>query len=404
MSAAPLHSRAIRTAAIATCLVAAVLTAVLTATDLLVEHNLIDGVDQRLEGRLGTFDAVHLVAPTLSTSLDHDFDEPILAWVIRANGTTTSTVGTPALPTSLRTTSAFTEASVNGTDFRLEGMTVPDGERVVVAASLSETSRAMGNLVVSELIIGPLLLILVFLGALLVGRRVAGPVERMRQRQLAFTADASHELRTPLSVIQAESSLGLSGDNRDLRAALGRVATEGVRMRSIIEDLLWLARYDAEPSRPKSETLDLATLAAVAADRFTAIAQQRTVHIDVDVPSAPVLISAPPEWVHRLAAVLIDNACRHARVGGRVQVQVRQTDRQRARLSVSNDGEGVPSGEMTTIFARFHRATSKGEGAGLGLAIADSVVRGTHGVWHVENLPGGGARFEVAWAHAAKTQ
>jgi len=54
---------AIRTAAIATCLVAAVLTAVLTATDLLVEHNLIDGVDQRLEGRLGTFDAVHLVAP-----------------------------------------------------------------------------------------------------------------------------------------------------------------------------------------------------------------------------------------------------------------------------------------------------------------------------------------------------
>jgi signal transduction histidine kinase len=60
--------------------------------------------------------------------------------------------------------------------------------------------------------------------------------------------------------------------------------------------------------------------------------------------------------------------------------------------------------ELTTIFERFHRATSKGEGAGLGLAIADSVVRGTHGVWKVENRPGGGARFEVAWTHAAKTK
>ena len=249
MSTAPLRSRAIRTAAIATCLMAAMLAAVLTATDLLVEHSLIDGVDQRLEGRLATFGG-SLVASALATSTDHDFDEPILAWVIRSNGTTTSTVGTPALPTNLRTTRAFTEGRVNGTDFRLEGMTVPHGERVVVAASLSETSRAMSNLVVSELIIGPLLLLLVFIGALLVGRRVAGPIERMRQRQLAFTADASHELRTPLSVIQAESSLGLSGDDNDLRSALGRVATEGVRMRSIIEDLLWLARSDAEPSRP----------------------------------------------------------------------------------------------------------------------------------------------------------
>ena len=404
MSTAPLRSRAIRTAAIATCLVAAMLAAVLTATDLLVEHSLIGGVDQRLQGRLGALEVVRLLAPPRAPSSDQDFDEPILMWVIRPDGTMTSTAGTPALPTNLHAVSAVTEANVNGTDFRLEGVTVPDGERVVVAASLSETSRAMGNLVVSELIIGPLLLILVFVGALLVGRRVAGPVERMRQRQLAFTADASHELRTPLSVIQAESSLGLSGDDRDLRAALGRVATEGVRMRSIIEDLLWLARYDAEPSRPESETLDLATLAAVAADRFTAIAQQRTVHIDVDVPPTPVLIAAPPEWVHRLAAVLVDNACRHARAGGRVQVQVRQTDRQRALLSVSNDGEGVPAGELTAIFERFHRATSKGEGAGLGLAIADSVVRGTHGVWHVANLPGGGARFAVEWAHAAKTQ
>jgi signal transduction histidine kinase len=397
MRSALFRRRALRTATVAVGLVAVILAAVLTATDILVQRSLSEGVNQRLEEGLDRIDLATLAVPRHSALPDRDFDEPILAWLIRADGTTVSTTGAPDLPRSLRVVTSATEARVGATSFLLEGTVLPGGTHVVVAASLAQSSQVMRTLLLSELIIGPLLLALVFGGALLIGRRVAGPVERVRQRQLAFTADASHELRTPLSVIQAEATLALSGRNGELRTALGRIAGEGRRMRSILDDLLWLARFDSEPARPTAEVLDLGALAVSAADRFASVAEQRSVHIDIAVPETPVVISAPPEWVHRLVAILTDNGCRHARSGGRVVVHVSVIDGHRAQLSVSDDGDGIPQTELDSIFERFHRATSEGEGAGLGLAIADAVVRGTHAVWDVGNLPGGGARFAVTW-------
>ena len=97
-----------------------------------------------------------------------------------------------------------------------------------------------------------MLLVLVFAGAFIVGRQTAGPIEQARRRQLEFTADASHELRTPLAVIEAETSLALANleEGGSDSATLRRVADETHRMRTIVEDLLWLARFDALPPDP----------------------------------------------------------------------------------------------------------------------------------------------------------
>ena len=81
---------------------------------------------------------------------------------------------------------------------------------------------------------------------------------------------------------------------------------------------------------------------------------------------APALIDAPPEWIDRLVGVLMDNACRYAGTGGQVRIGA-------------------------------HRS---GGGAGLGLAIADSIVRSTGGRWRIAGSPLGGALFEVSWRHA----
>ena len=126
-----------------------------------------------------------------------------------------------------------------------------------------------------------------FFGAVAIGRRVAAPIEAARRRQLEFTADASHELRTPLSVIEAHTSLALA-QARDVawyRTAFARVDHESKRMRRMLEDLLWLARFDA--SQPAARTRSPSTsrvLAAQAADRFGAIAETRHLTIDVTAP------------------------------------------------------------------------------------------------------------------------
>jgi len=125
-------------------------------------------------------------------------------------------------------------------------------------------------------------LLVVFLGAFAIGRRVAAPIEQARQRQMDFTANASHELRTPLAVIQAQTSLALTHprDADWYQRAFARVNEESKRMRVMVDDLLWLARFEAMPPN-KTEPVDVAIMARQAADRFAAIAEARHQRLSV---------------------------------------------------------------------------------------------------------------------------
>ncbi len=392
--ASVLRRHALPTALVSVAVAALGLGALLTTTDLIVAHNLTASVDQRLSSWVSQLQSEDQSAHG-EPAPDRDFDEPLLTWIASPGRGCRPLGSAPALPAQLCAPGGPTSASIGGVSFRLLSAQLRGGGLVVAGESLAPQGRLLGDLVLAELIAGPLLLLLIFAGALAVGGRVGGSVERMRRRQLAFTADASHELRTPLSVIQAETDLARSADSRQLRPAITRIGGEVGRMRDIVEDLLWLARFDSEPNPPAPATVDLNTAVGVAAERFTGLARGRGIELCLQAPDALLPISLPGEWLDRLLGVLIDNACRHAAT--RVKVAVRPLPGHRVELAVSDDGEGIPEGEVPLIFERFHRATARGDGAGLGLAIADSVVRGTSGRWSVGPAPEGGARFAVSW-------
>ena len=244
----------------------------------------------------------------------------------------------------------------------------------------------------------------VFLGTLVIGLKASGPVEQARRRQLEFTADASHELRTPLSVIEAETGLALSTprDADHYQTALQRVSRESQRLRSIVDNLLWLARFDSEPANPANEPVDVLTIAEICADRFSAIARSRGIDLSVRSEGEPeAWITAPPEWMDRLTGVLVDNACRYAATAGRPAPAVRivvASQGNRVSLTVEDSGPGIPDDERARLFDRFYRAgAADGGGSGLGLAIADAVVRSTGGKWRVGDSPLGGASMQVTW-------
>ncbi len=194
-------------------------------------------------------------------------------------------------------------------------------------------------------------------------------------------------------------SLALHGRRSalDYRSTLERVGGEGRRLRRIIEDLLWLARFDSEPASPKIAAVDVGAVAQSGAERFDAVARARGISLSVLCPAdrGPWLM-APPEWIDRLVGVLVDNACRHAGQGGRVAVEV-SAPGNRVVLTVQDTGPGIPSEERTRLFDRFHRVNDDGSGTGLGLAIADSIVRSTGGRWRVSESALGGAEMEVTW-------
>jgi signal transduction histidine kinase len=398
-------AHAARVAALSTLFIASVYVMVSVVFDVVDSSRLVAQVDTHLHDRLQ--DVIrrgdYSKAPGEADD-DHDVEAaPVLLWRVDATGHTVGlSDGSPPLPPEDWSRDGKPITSRFGSiSFRVLAIRVGDNW-VVAAQSLTDTAHVKVVLIAGEVIAGPVIVVAMFLGALIIGLKASRPVEHARRRQLEFTADASHELRTPLSVIEAEVTLALSAqrDAARYRDTLERVSGESKRLRRIIDDLLWLARFDSEPTPPRDELVDLYTVAKDCVDRFGAVARSRGIALSVERQGNPEsYVTAPPEWIDRLAGVLVDNACRYAGAGGAVRIVVSSLGN-RTSVAVEDSGPGIPPEERSRLFDRFHRVTDDGSGTGLGLAIADSIVRSTGGRWHVTDATLGGAYISVSWHRA----
>jgi signal transduction histidine kinase len=403
-------SPAAKVAAGATAVIAVIYILGVIILNLVVSTRLTEQNDDHLTGRLAAARSnpamvsqpvSHADEPAAGADLDNDDDgAPAFLWAMTAGGSVYAhSPGAPALPAGLprifaspgglATTVTLGAAGGYRLDAARDG-----GDWLAAGQSLAGDAHTERLLLYGELAAGPFLLLAMFGGSLVVGLRSLAPVEQSRRRQLEFTADASHELRTPLSVIRAEADVALSSPREaaEYRDALTRIKGESQRLRQLVEDMLWLARFDSAPPPPGDEPVDLVTLAHACADRFRSVGPS----ITTDTGTGPALISAPPEWIDRLAGVLVDNACRYAGADGQVRIQV-QVQGSRVSLTVEDSGPGIPEADRARLFDRFHRANERGPGAGLGLAIGESIVRSTGGRWHIGDSPLGGALMTVSW-------
>ncbi|MGD0983240.1 MAG: HAMP domain-containing sensor histidine kinase [Acidimicrobiales bacterium] len=397
-----------KVALVATLIVIVVYAGAVVVLDILVAHRLVAQVDRQLNSRLA---AARRRSPALATeepdspggSIQYGlgiYGEPIYVWEVRPQSLVAqANDASPPLPslTWPRAGAGSVTRSLSGTDYRLLSVRYRGG-LLVAGESLTELTHVESVLTNSELVAAPVLLLAIFLASLLIGLRSAKPIELAHRRQLEFTADASHELRTPLSVIEAELSLAQSFEGDPEPAVIDRIARESERLKRIVEDMLWLARFDAAPPPPASGAIDVARIAEECAERFRALASARSLNLRLErIGKAPAAITAPAEWIDRLAAVLVDNACKYANEGGSVRIEVGRIG-PRIVLAVEDSGPGIPLAERERLFDRFRRGTNQAGGHGLGLAIADSVVRTTGGRWRVDaSTRFGGLRIEVSW-------
>ncbi len=398
----PGSAHAVRVAMAASLLIGLVYVGSVAVLDVVAAARLVAAVDARLRERLADVNAGH---PFSQSGSDNDADEaPVFLWLAEPpRGPVALSPGAPRLSAAESRVAALSRPvtiKLPGGQFRVASVR-SDAGFLLAGQSLAEQGRIEAILRSGEVLAAPVLFLAVFVSALIIGLRALAPVERSRQRQLDFTADASHELRTPLSVISAETAVALAAERSatEYQATLGRIQNETKRLRSIVEDLLWLARFDSAPPQPNSEPLDLATVARECADRFSAVAHAGSFTIsleETDGSTEPTSISAPAEWIARLVGVLVDNACRYAGEAGQVRITVSQRG-SRVMLAVEDSGPGLTAEPEERLFDRFHRSTGGGGGAGLGLAIANSIVSSTSGQWRIGKSALGGALFEISW-------
>jgi two-component system, OmpR family, sensor kinase len=193
-----------------------------------------------------------------------------------------------------------------------------------------------------------------------------------------FVADASHELRTPLASIRGYAELTRRGNYDlppDVTHSLGRVESEAMRMTSLVEDLLLLARLDAGRDI-ETGPADLSTLLVdCVSDAHVAGPDHEW---ELDLPNEPVVVEADSQRIHQVIANLLANARIHTPAGTRVKVGLELTGSKTAVITVADNGPGIPKQQQQDLFERFTRGDSsrqRGTGStGLGLSIVRAVV------------------------------
>jgi signal transduction histidine kinase len=220
------------------------------------------------------------------------------------------------------------------------------------------------------------------------------------QAQRRFVADASHELRTPLTTVRGNIGL-LQRDppisNEDRVAVLADMVDESERMSRLVNDLLVLARADA--GRPlRSEPVAIQPLIEEMCRKARLLSPKHTIRCG-NVP--PAAIIGDSDALKQVLLILIDNAIKFTPPTGSIELTAAVHD-ERVTISVRDTGVGISPAALPHIFERFYRgdASRTGSGAGLGLAIAKTLVEGQQGAISVASAAGQGSTFTVSLPQA----
>lgn len=219
-------------------------------------------------------------------------------------------------------------------------------------------------------------------------------LEHAYDDQRRFVADASHELRTPVAIVRGNIELLRSGRSteRDSDEALAMIEAEAIRMSKLLDELLSLARLEGA-SRP-FQPLEVRTLLEEAAARARTLGER---DIRLEGPCG-LWIEGDPDLLDQALVNLLRNAIAHTHDGGVIAIAC-EAGTDGVRITITDDGPGIPEADLGRIFDRFYRAHGKrpanSGGAGLGLAISKRLVDIHGGTIRAENAQPTGARFVI---------
>jgi len=224
-------------------------------------------------------------------------------------------------------------------------------------------------------------------------------LKQLENTRQEFVANVSHELRTPLSLIKgfAETLLNGAKDTPDVaNRFLQNIIKHTDRLTFLIEDLLTISKLESGRLQFNLQPVDLHEVVGRVLDDLKTRAAEKKVQLINEIPS-PFVARADADRLQQVFFNLVDNAIKYGRPGGTVIIRAEWKQPSVVRLSVQDDGPGIPPEARERIFERFYRldkARSRDQGGtGLGLSIVKHIVQRHGGRIWVESQPGKGANF-----------
>jgi signal transduction histidine kinase len=234
-------------------------------------------------------------------------------------------------------------------------------------------------------------------------RREQGARERAEDRILTrdeLLAIVSHDLRSPLDVIVINAAL-LAGNPppgelgaRYVKWARSIERSAGV-MDRLLADLLDVARFDGGEFRVVPQECDAVSLVKECVEAFAPLASHHGIRLDVDLPASAVSARYDHDRMVQVLSNLLRNAIQFTKPGGAIMISLTSLA-DGCRIAVSDTGRGIPEGQLTRIFERFHRVNvADRQGLGLGLYISKRIIDAHHGEIGVESHVGRGSTFFI---------
>ena len=237
------------------------------------------------------------------------------------------------------------------------------------------------------------------------------PLRRVEEMRADFVANASHELRTPLAALSGfiDTLQGPAKDDARARERfLGIMHIQATRMARLIDDLLSLSRVELSAHVRPDTLVDIVPIIRQVADGLEALAHERQVVIEIDLPDVPVTIAGDREELLRVFENLIENALKYGASGGRVIVSLASAMSgegvPEVRVTVRDFGPGIAPEHLPRLTERFYRVDvgdSRAQGGtGLGLSLVKHIVNRHRGRLLIESVPKNGATFTACFPSA----
>ncbi|MDR1357737.1 MAG: HAMP domain-containing histidine kinase, partial [Coriobacteriales bacterium] len=247
------------------------------------------------------------------------------------------------------------------------------------ASQLYDTTLSQGLI---ALLIWVLAMVAFYVMGRVLSRMVLRPVEEAWGKQRQFIADASHELKTPLTIILANNNIALGHPEKTMAEQqqwLESTEEEANRMNGLVTDLLMLAQVEDDTGGSEG-TVDLSALVERSLLQFDAVFFERGINSEAEIEEG-LHARGNQEHLRRLIDILLDNASKYGNAGGSVTVHLAHHAHKphSALLTVGNTGAFIPPEKIDRVFERFYRVdeahSTAVEGSGLGLALAQEIVR-----------------------------
>ncbi len=261
------------------------------------------------------------------------------------------------------------------------------GYKNIAFVDMSMEQATLQKMMYSYLQIALAALLLLLGVSVVLSRWATRPVEKAWRQQRQFLSDASHELKTPLTVILSNAEMLQSAPLADKPARWAdNIRSEAGRMKSLVEEMLTLARADNMVRTAVMAEVSLTDVAGDCALAFEPVAFEAGKPLTYDI-APDITVEGDAVKLRQLIGVLLDNAIKYGAAGGTITLSVQKTGSS-ARLTVANPGKPIPAQQLSRLFERFYRAdASRGEqsGFGLGLPIASTIAAEHKGTLKAES-------------------